>query len=283
LARGAGRENRLLPRAARRSILQNIVGNIEARYNEYAEKKLNLSTLNECTLSEIPPNDQREACRNCYDSPKSWNDFIDDLIAEAQSPKLRGRCPYCGAAPADTMDHYAPRQRFPEFSILLRNLVPCCGRCNRLKDELWTKPDGTRFIFNFYYDSLPTTRCLFAKIQYGADDAPKVSFTVESRGGVVEGLLERMRSHFEELELDEAFRTVANDVVTDTFRLITRSKDDDPQKARTLVEEQTRDFALDYGLNHWKTAVSEALSESDDFLLRACCSVEAKEASATPR
>lgn len=39
-------------------------------------------------------------------------------------------CPMCGSGSVGTVDHFLPRETYPEFSILIANLVPTCGICN---------------------------------------------------------------------------------------------------------------------------------------------------------
>lgn len=39
-------------------------------------------------------------------------------------------CPMCGSPTTGTLDHYLPRDQYPEFSVLPCNLVPACGLCN---------------------------------------------------------------------------------------------------------------------------------------------------------
>lgn len=39
-------------------------------------------------------------------------------------------CPMCGSPTTGTLDHYLPREQYPEFSVLPCNLVPACGLCN---------------------------------------------------------------------------------------------------------------------------------------------------------
>jgi len=39
-------------------------------------------------------------------------------------------CPMCGSPTTGTLDHYLPRDAFPEFSVFPSNLVPACGLCN---------------------------------------------------------------------------------------------------------------------------------------------------------
>lgn len=39
-------------------------------------------------------------------------------------------CPVCGSPSIGTLDHYLPKEDYPEFSVLASNLVPACGLCN---------------------------------------------------------------------------------------------------------------------------------------------------------
>jgi hypothetical protein len=39
-------------------------------------------------------------------------------------------CPVCGSPVTGHLDHYLPRRRYPEFSIMRLNLVPACAHCN---------------------------------------------------------------------------------------------------------------------------------------------------------
>ncbi len=39
-------------------------------------------------------------------------------------------CPMCGSASTGSLDHYLPKDDYPEFSVLPCNLVPACALCN---------------------------------------------------------------------------------------------------------------------------------------------------------
>lgn len=39
-------------------------------------------------------------------------------------------CPMCGSSVTGTVDHYLPKEDFPEFSVMAANLVPACSHCN---------------------------------------------------------------------------------------------------------------------------------------------------------
>lgn len=69
--------------------------------------------------------------------------LYDDQMSDAKGSgrshydKLRltrlGICPFCGFGHVSTLDHFAPKSRYPEFSVLPINLVPSCSDCNKGK------------------------------------------------------------------------------------------------------------------------------------------------------
>lgn len=54
-------------------------------------------------------------------------------------PKLRdapiGSCPMCGNLTIGTVEHYLPKEPFPEFSVFSWNLVPSCSSCNQKRSN----------------------------------------------------------------------------------------------------------------------------------------------------
>ncbi|CAD5379365.1 hypothetical protein OF001_U530002 [Pseudomonas sp. OF001] len=58
--------------------------------------------------------------------------IYDSLLSQAPL----GRCPLCGFGHASTLDHYLPKSKFPQFSILPLNLIPSCKDCNTGKGTI---------------------------------------------------------------------------------------------------------------------------------------------------
>ncbi|ALS33053.1 hypothetical protein PTRA_a1912 [Pseudoalteromonas translucida KMM 520] len=73
-------------------------------------------------------------------------------------------CPYCGIGEPTTLDHYLPKEEFPEFSVLSTNLIPVCGVCNsNYKGRIWIK-NGNRLFLHTYYDQFPDEYLLEASV-----------------------------------------------------------------------------------------------------------------------
>lgn len=103
---------------------RSIVGYMERmsqRYSEYSVAGGDPWVVDQCSDC-IPIGNQ---LRGLFDSPTVDLAYIDEIRAG-----LGGACPVCGRDALGTLDHYLPKQTFPEFSFYSKNLVPACDRCN---------------------------------------------------------------------------------------------------------------------------------------------------------
>ncbi len=68
------------------------------------------------------------------------------------SPRLP-LCPVCGEeGTPNTLDHYLPKNIFPEFSIHLKNLIPMCDICQGVKLETFVNAAGEKKYLHPYFD-----------------------------------------------------------------------------------------------------------------------------------
>lgn len=97
-----------------------------------------------------------------YENSKSSIVNLRAEIIENNNGEVYIECPICGFRETTDLDHYMPRQLFPEFSIHPYNLIPTCHECNNDKSIKWCESTGQkkRLIFNAYYDT-PTNEPLF--------------------------------------------------------------------------------------------------------------------------
>ena len=82
----------------------------------------------------------------CLTSRSRLRRFYDRLRA-----CVAGYCPYCGLSEVGSLDHFLPKEAWPELSVAPHNLVPACDRCNRYKLS-WTPTSTSNVLFNPYFD-----------------------------------------------------------------------------------------------------------------------------------
>lgn len=66
-------------------------------------------------------------------------------------------CPYCGEeVKPSTLDHYLPKEKFPEYAICLENLVPMCTKCQGkdAKGDKVLDENNYKYFLHPYYEGI---------------------------------------------------------------------------------------------------------------------------------
>lgn len=61
-------------------------------------------------------------------------------------------CPVCGSPVTGSLDHYLPRDKYREFSIMRANLVPACMHCNSSSKGVTVHGGHPKRFIHPYYD-----------------------------------------------------------------------------------------------------------------------------------
>lgn len=184
-------------------ITQKVLGAYEEYLNDFAsmEGKANSAFHgqdNECA-----------ALISCYESMTESFRSMRGQIFTCQPEELLGLCPYCLHGEPQTLDHYIEKTNFPEFSILCRNLIPCCWNCNHKKIDKWRKGDERLFI-HFYNDAFLHHRFLHARLIYGRESViPKIDFFLTKPDDMPDEEFRIVSSHFDVLELLSRYNKIA--------------------------------------------------------------------------
>ena len=216
-------------------------------------------------LPSIPlTKEDKDALVHAFEVPTAP---MTDLRAKLTTPLLGARCASCGLSETSELDHYLPKEHYPEFSILSSNLVPCCSNCNRRKSEkLLVEGTPNRRFLHLYYDTIPSQRFLQASLDLYADFII-VRFDVTRPRGVKRGLFQLLKSHVMELELVRRYQKMALLHMSDSRGSYRRLYDTDGT-GQALTEELNRladDLASDYGQNYWLSVLHSALADDENF------------------
>ena len=189
--------------------------------------------------------------------------LLSSLRDEAMSSTSNGRCPMCGVGPVLDLDHYLPKEHFPEFSVLSLNLVPACARCNRKKRTLFGTSDGGRFLHAFY-DHLPEkVPALTAQIIV-KDSGVVVDFEVNEE--LPSDCYAAVTYHFDKLDLAGYYADCASTELVEQLDSFWRMHAADGAEA-------VMDFAgmhahwirKKFGFHHWKAALYDAVERNEEF------------------
>lgn len=91
---------------------------------------------------------------------KFHNLYLNPASNSVQAPVLQGLrsrelqlCPACGEdGTPNTLDHYLPKQSYPEFSITACNLFPMCDICQGEKGTATVNETNERLFLHPYFD-----------------------------------------------------------------------------------------------------------------------------------
>lgn len=173
-----------------------------------------------------------------------------------------GRCPLCGQRDVKTLDHYLPRESFPEFCVTPANLVPSCSDCNKTKGTLvpGTYREQT---FHPYFDNWSTVTVMKADIVIR--DRVDALFKIDESGANSPAWLERAKWHFRVFGLDALYsENAAVEMVQrkHLFRLTHSIKGAPALKQELAFEAQSRSKPF---LNAWQPALYGALALNQEF------------------
>ncbi|MBP5422819.1 MAG: hypothetical protein J6Y78_10305 [Paludibacteraceae bacterium] len=163
-------------------------------------------------------------------------------------------CPYCTINSANTTEHILPKDVYPEYAVNVFNLIPACSECNSFKGEEIFDQNGKIFTINFYTDTLPDIRYLFARIT-SIEGGVQFEYYLENRNVVNANLYALIERHFQYFHLiDRYFFKAVQELsnIVNYFKFEEIACEADYDKAARKLIRKTDEDAKAYGKNHWK-------------------------------
>lgn len=243
--------------------LEEISDDIENRFNEYVNKFSANQLIN---IDDSQYIENHPGLVSCYKSEGDVLKLLKKEIKDNQDDDLKGVCQYCGILKPKTFDHYLPISKYPEFSALAINLVPCCKDCNGKKHNYW-KENLERGIINFYIDNIPNSQFLFGNVIF-ISGIPHVEYQLLNPNNIINSFFfDIATKHYKRLELLQLFKDTSTDELGEMIRMFkiyvaNPTVEDLRQKLNTDASQ----LQLQFGLNYWKAVMRLTLSQSEPFL-----------------
>lgn len=117
-----------------------------------------------CVLKPWPEvQDHAKKFHNLFLSPAD-DSFQAPVLQGLRSRKLQ-LCPACGEdGTPNTLDHYLPKNSYPEFSITACNLFPMCDICQGEKGTATVNATNERLFLHPYFDKFTDVQVFFLTI-----------------------------------------------------------------------------------------------------------------------
>ena len=247
-------------RRARRNRILAARSRVVRAYNSYEEEAPEVGAIVHAALT----NEEANALRHCYEVETAP---LSTLRGRIFAPVSSARCPFCSINDTSTLDHYLPKETYPEFSIFSKNLVPCCAHCNTNKGTKLLEQDGdVRLFLHPYFDRVPETRFLVASVVI-REDTLGLTYRIVRADGVNRDVFRRLKSHFVNLKLDDRYRRMGLEHLSGRYGALKRAYGDrnDAGRVSTELEGEAERFELQYGLNHWLSVLFRSLSSLEEF------------------
>lgn len=237
------------------------------RFRLYA-KNFKSNTL-ESIKKHAWTDNEKSAMQACYAKGKSL-EKLSAAIYKAQAGPLANICPYCCINVPHERDHYMPKGNFPEFSVHALNIVPSCGRCNKIKSQKWLDKNKKRRILNFYTDSLPEIKYLYAHLRWKKTSSgmiPTAEFKLKKPKNLDAEIFSSIERHFTELHLIDYYRSNTHLGITWILNSVRHLKDRPKSEIHECLKRINESNAASFGINYWTVTLGSALLEEGSFHL----------------
>ena len=190
-----------------------------------------------------------------------------NLREQLSKPVMAARCPFCGVSEAGTLDHYLPKEGYPEFSVFAWNLVPSCSICNTRKRTLIVDQDtDVRLFLHPYFDDIPNQ--LFLAVQVTLlPNALLLDFHISQPPGMSEECHLQLRSHFNQLSLEDRYKKLSLIELRGLHGSLARFYGDNGDAGRVASElfAEADSYEAAHGPNFWRVVLYRALAAHREF------------------
>jgi hypothetical protein len=244
----------------RRGRMQAARTEILVAYQGYDDAAPEVGELDKAPLTDP----QKEAMRHAFTvETVPMTALRGDLLKRISV----ARCPFCGISESSTLDHYLPKEQYPECSVFPKNLLPSCAVCNtRKRDRILDKGTNVRTFLHPYYDVIPGLAFLAVRTRVEAD-ALILSYRLTRPAGMALRTFQHLRSHFIELDLADRYRRMGLEHLGGLYPALRRAygPSEDAERVAEKLIEGAKDFEEVSGPNYWLAKLYRALAGNDDF------------------
>lgn len=239
--------------------LNRMRSRVKNSYANYSANSKNLESLTPIGINGV----REKALLHAYSSATKT---MKAMRGKLLFPDIEDfdECPYCGINEPKTLDHYLPKETFPEFSIFPSNLIPICHVCNcQYKGTSYLTPTGSRLFLHSYFDVFPAADFLAADVNVGSKI--EIEFkSVQVAGNIYFSSL--VKNHFDKLNLIDRFLIKSAAEINRKRATFERFYiNNQYMNVASQLNTEAADLRATLSGNHWKVALYEALSKSQDF------------------
>lgn len=213
--------------------------------------------------------EQQEVVGNI--TKKEFVDLYSEQMVDGNAPGRKhyneimmlaplGKCPFCGFGHASTLDHFLPKARYPAFSTLTVNLIPCCKDCNKGKGSSQLSEEN-QIPHPYFEDTrIETETWLVATVI--REFPTTIQYRVVTPADWPIKLMNRVNNYFRDLDLNLRFGVEAASELASISNTLAELPD---SIARHLYLSAISNAEQKLYKNSWKAALYKALCDDAWF------------------
>jgi len=198
---------------------------------------------------------------NLYNNP--GENSVQRPIIEGLRDRTLQICPSCGEeGTPNTLDHYLPKQNYPQFAITPANLSPMCDICQMHKGSETIDDEGHRLYLHPYFDDFIAEQIL--QLEIGRPLEAPENFFLRPVPGLPENIEALVRRHTSGLDIQKRYGPFFKGEYLRLLRLAqdAREKDQDFLELLPIF----KNHALGRGPNAWVHIFYAAVVEDAELL-----------------
>jgi hypothetical protein len=238
----------------------NLLQNEHIIASKYADYKIKFDNNDLLSIDAYGFNgEDKENLLKLYSSKRKSIIELKKKLTTNEFKQRINTCPNCTIETVASLDHFIPKDEFPEFSVNPINLIPCCSTCNSKKTVNW-KCDQYLLFINLYSDIIPKMQYLFVDIT----SKTEFNFIIKNENNIDIDLYKVIESHYNRLELQQRFKENSDEVISELDIQISSFKDlisDENELLKVIKNHYSKKEELD-GINNWKIVLIKAMLNS---------------------
>ncbi|WP_225609161.1 MULTISPECIES: hypothetical protein [unclassified Pseudomonas] len=203
--------------------------------------------------------------RNLYLSPGAQS--VQKPILDVLRRRTLTYCPACGEdGTPNTLDHYLPKDTYPEFAVSPVNLFPMCDICQGAKGTKLLSTDNERLFLHPYFDAFIDTQLVELTID-GPYNAPE-AIHLTAAAGLSDASRFLIERHLQELSIPSRYYRYFSEAYLRLLRHVQRMRSKGSDVCSRL--EDFRDMEALKSVNAWGHIFYDGVLRNDallDYLL----------------
>lgn len=248
---------------------------IVRRYTVFEKKK---DILENVGSSKIVTEEDKDAIHSSFNT--SFKKRMKEKELKKVYEECEGVCPYCGNGKIEEVDHYVPKENYPEFTLYPNNLIPLCNKCNKKKGDKFVDTRNERQFINFYSDCIDDIPFLNVEIDFDPSDIKRtteVKYTADFSKILDSRLRKIVKDHYKYLDLLCRYNEAAADEISELLSVLQGQPDREKSRVKIMADGWIlgkRDSQrLKAGSNDWKYLLYEklyAIKYADELVEYVC-------------